>query len=111
MKMNIHQVAKVGCAVLLSLSMAGCAVMQGKSTPSQYTTDAGITTQIKAKFVQSDVLSAPTVHVETQNGVVQISGFVTNRTQIAEATQIAQSVSGVRSVVNDLMISKRRNVR
>lgn len=111
MKTNFHGMTKVCCAVLLSLSMAGCAVMQGKSTPSQYTTDAGITTQIKAKFVQSDVLSAPTVHVETQNGVVQISGFVTNKAQIAEATHIAQSVDGVRNVVNDLMISKRRNIR
>ncbi len=111
MKMNMQGMTKVFCGMLLALSMTGCAVMQGKSTPSQYTTDAGITTQIKAKFVQSDVLSAPTVHVETQNGVVQISGFVSKRAQIAEATQIAQSVKGVRSVVNDLMISKRRNAR
>lgn len=111
MKTNVRGMTKIFCAVLLSFSMAGCAIMQGKSTPSQYTTDAGITTQIKAKFVQSDVLSAPTVHVETQNGVVQISGFVSNKAQISEATAIARSVQGVRDVVNDLMISKPRNLR
>jgi hyperosmotically inducible protein len=85
--------------------LSGCAIVQGKSSPSQYSSDAAATTAIKAKLIQSDITSASNIHVETQNGVVQMSGFVSNSTQSAEAQRLASSVSGVKSVINDLVIS------
>ena len=94
---------------LLSLCLMSCAVIQGKSTPTEYTSDAAITTQIKSKFVGSDMLSAGAVNVTTQNGVVQLSGFVSNNAQIAEAVKLAQEVKGVRRVVNSIVVDKSRH--
>lgn len=95
-------------SVLFScLLIAGCSILQGKSTTSQYATDSGITTQIKTKLVQSDMLSAPNIHVETQNGVVQLSGFVSNAQQVQEAQNIAYSINNVKGVVNDLVIAPK----
>ena len=90
---------------ILSIFLSGCSIFQGKSSPNQYASDAAATTQIKSKLIGSDIVSAPNIHVETQNGVVQLSGFVSNNAQVREAGQIARSVSGVKSVVNDLVIS------
>lgn len=93
---------------VLLFFLASCAIMQGKSSPSDYTSDTGITTQIKAKLVQSDMVSAPNIHVETQNGIVQMSGFVSSTAQVNEAERIARSVNGVKGVVNDLVVQSRK---
>jgi hyperosmotically inducible protein len=91
--------------VILSLCLSGCAVFQGKSSPDQYTSDAAATTQIKSKLIGSDIVSAPNIHVETQNGVVQLSGFVSNYAQVREAEQLARSVNGVKRVINNLVVA------
>jgi hyperosmotically inducible periplasmic protein len=102
----LKQMMKNSLMVLALLGfLSGCAIVQGKSSPSQYSNDAAATAAIKAKLIQSDITSASNIHVETQNGVVQMSGFVSNKTQSAEAQRLASSVSGVKSVINDLVIS------
>lgn len=100
-------------AVILSLvfSLQGCAVIQGKSTPPQYASDAAATTAIKAKLLQSDITSAPNIHVETQNGVVQMSGFVSTRGQVQEAQQLALTTNGVKQVINDLVVTPHRHYK
>lgn len=101
-------VTKFFLILLVSCMFSGCAIFQGKSTPQQYSQDTAITTTIKTKFVQSDMISAPTIHVETQNGIVQLTGFVSSRAQVREAQQIAQSTQGVRGVVNSIIVQPRR---
>ncbi len=95
----------------LFVAIQGCAIIQGKSTPPQYANDAAITTTIKAKLLQSDITSAPNIHVETQNGVVQMSGFVSSRAQVKEAQQIAVTTQGVQNVINDLVVLPRNRYR
>jgi hyperosmotically inducible protein len=102
---------KYAIVILLSFILSSCAIFQGKSTPQQYTNDTAITTQIKSKFVGSDMVSAPSIHVETQNGVVQLSGFVSSGAQVQEAERIARSVDGVKNVVNDLVVSPAKRYK
>ncbi len=102
---------KYALIVVFSLFLGGCAIVQGKSSPNQYASDAAATTQIKSKLVGSDIVSAPNIHVETQNGIVQLSGFVSNYAQVREAEQLARSVQGVKGVVNDLVISPKSRYR
>ena len=90
-------------ASFLSLSVS-CSVLQGKSTPAQYANDANITTQVKARLAQSDMLPALNIHVETQNGIVQMSGFVSNHVQVGEAQRIASAVPEVRGIINDIVV-------
>lgn len=89
----------------------GCAIIQGKSTPPQYANDSAITATIKAKLLQSDITSAPNIHVETQNGIVQMSGFVSSRAQVNEAQQLALTTKGVQNVINDLVVVPHRHYR
>jgi len=44
--------------------------------------------------------------VETYKGVVQLSGFVGSQTDIDKAGKIAQSVTGVASVKNNMILKK-----
>lgn len=98
-------------AVLLASSLQGCAILQGKSSPPQYANDSAITATIKAKLLQSDITSAPNVHVETQNGIVQMSGFVSTYAQVREAQSLAETTGGVHNVINDLVVAPHRHYR
>ncbi|HEX5374341.1 MAG TPA: BON domain-containing protein [Aquabacterium sp.] len=91
-------------AVLALLVMPGCAVTRGQSTVGEYIDDAGITTQIKAKLVESKLVDAAAVKVETLNGEVILSGFAKNEEERAIAGRLASETKGVRSVKNALLV-------
>jgi len=66
-------------------------------------TDSFITAKIKGKFIQQKLfgdkdISAMNIIVETNNGVVTLSGTADDQNQIDNAIKIAKSVSGVKSV-------------
>jgi hyperosmotically inducible protein len=69
--------------------------------------DGVITTQVKAKLVADSRTDAYKINVETQGGVVQLSGFVDNDEAKRTAGDVARSVSGVRDVDNDLEIRQK----
>ncbi|HSW12026.1 MAG TPA: BON domain-containing protein [Solimonas sp.] len=64
--------------------------------------DAAITTKVKAALVREKDLSAMDINVETENGVVQLAGFVDRKEQIDRASKVVSRVKGVKSVKNDL---------
>lgn len=66
--------------------------------------DAAITAKVKAAIVREKNLSALEVNVETENGVVQLGGFVDTKDQIDRAGKVAGKVKGVKSVQNDLKL-------
>jgi osmotically-inducible protein OsmY len=66
--------------------------------------DASITATIKGKYLVDDTLKGLQIDVDTEQGVVKLSGKVQNDTAKELATQIAQSVEGVVSVDNQLTI-------
>ncbi|MCS7199113.1 MAG: BON domain-containing protein [Caldimicrobium sp.] len=69
--------------------------------------DAIITTKIKAKLVEDPLTKARKIDVDTVNGVVTLTGFVDSEEEIRRAIEIAQSVPGVKKVVNNLKVGKR----
>lgn len=85
-------------------SVAGCAVTRDQSTVGQYVDDTAITTQVKAKFAESPVVSAMAISVETLNGVVQLSGFAKNDTERNAAGSIARDVPNVKAVRNNIVV-------
>lgn len=66
--------------------------------------DSAITAKIKANILKEEGLKGLQISVETHKGVVQLSGFVDNKTQIVRAEEIAQSIRGVKSVRNSLVV-------
>ncbi|KAA8999414.1 molecular chaperone OsmY [Affinibrenneria salicis] len=82
--------------------------LQVKDNESQsvgaYAGDAVTTSKIKAKLLADDIVPSRNVRVETNEGVVQLSGSVENAAQSARAESLAKAIDGVKSVKNDLTI-------
>ena len=58
--------------------------------------DGVITTKVKAALLADSGVKSSDISVVTRDGVVQLSGFVDNQTQIDRATEVAQGVEGVK---------------
>lgn len=103
MRINQMLIAAVTAAASLT-ALPGCAVTRDQSTVGEYIDDATITTKVKAVLAKDPDVKAYQVNVETQSGVVQLSGFVDSETSIRRAGELARQVTGVRSVKNDIRV-------
>ena len=93
---------KLTALVLMSaLAFAGAARAE---SAGQYVDDAAVTAKIKADFIADGSLHAASVSVNTDHGVVQLTGAVDTPADYALAAEDAGKVSGVRSVTNMLTI-------
>lgn len=91
-------------ATTLGLLFAmGCASDGTQSSLGETIDDTVITARVKTALVADDDLSASEINVETFRGEVQLSGFVSESSDIARATEVASDVPGVVSVRNDLV--------
>jgi hyperosmotically inducible protein len=72
----------------------------------EFVDDTWITTKIKAMLLKDAPGDSLDVKVETEDGVVQLSGFVDSGLQASRAAEIASSVKGVKRVINDLVVRK-----
>ena len=88
----------------LTIIGSGCAVGRGQETVGGYVDDTGITTAVKAKFVEDKTVAASSISVETLNGTVQLSGFAKTTAEKAQAETIARGVKNVKSVRNDIVV-------
>ena len=75
----------------------------------QYIDDATITAKVKASLLSDSVLKSTNVSVETNQGVVQLSGAVSTKDQETEAVQATNKVSGVKSVKDLLVVQPSAN--
>ena len=66
--------------------------------------DTAITTKVKGAVLAEPGLKTLKIDVDTKNGVVTLTGTVDNPSLKERATQVAQNVSGVRSVVDNLVV-------
>jgi len=66
--------------------------------------DASITATIKGKYLVDDTLKGLDISVDTEQGVVTLTGPVQSDTAKELATQIAQGVEGVVRVDNQLTV-------
>jgi osmotically-inducible protein OsmY len=96
--------AVVVMAVLLLVSSASL-VLAGST--GDVIDDSLITTKVKSSFVADSTVSALDISVETNQGVVTLTGLVTNETERQRAVQIARETSGVKQVDAKNLIVKR----
>lgn len=90
-------------AILLA-SLLGCAGTPTKEGTGEYVDDTVITTKVKAAIFNEPSLKSAEINVETFKGTVQLTGFVSSRTDINKAVEVARGVSGVTSVRNDMRL-------
>jgi hyperosmotically inducible protein len=99
-----HAVTAMSLSVLLGGPLYGCASTPEHKSTGQYIDDAAITTKVKAKLLDDSITEGLKVDVNTDRGMVQLSGFVESENQRERAYQLAQGVAGVQSVRNDLIV-------
>jgi hyperosmotically inducible protein len=66
--------------------------------------DSMITTKVKAAIVAEPTLSAMPIKVKTNDGVVTLSGTIDTPDKAERAKQLAQTVDGVKTVNNELVV-------
>ena len=66
--------------------------------------DSGITTDVKTSLAADEVVSAYQIDVDTDDGVVTLTGTVDSSAAKMQAVQIAQMTSVVREVVDHLEV-------
>jgi len=94
-------------AVFLAVTMAtalGCAGTATRESTGEFFDDAAITTKVKAAILNQPPLSVFEIKVDTFKGNVKLSGLVKSQANIDRAIEVARSVSGVKSVKNDMQL-------
>jgi hyperosmotically inducible periplasmic protein len=85
------------------LLIAGCQSTTGK-TAGQTINDASISTAVQMKLSRDRLSNFPRIDVDTERGVVNLSGVVETEAQRVQAARLAQQVEGVVKVNNNLEI-------
>jgi osmotically-inducible protein OsmY len=68
--------------------------------------DELITSTIRAQFARDPHVDAGDIDVDTYRGTVALSGYVDDRDEIHRAVKIALATPGVRTVRNDMRVSR-----
>jgi len=91
-------------AVLFVLN--GCQAMTG-ATMGQNIDDGTLTSSVKSQLAADKLVTLTRVGVETNNGIVYLTGEVETGEQKSRVGSVASQVEGVRQVVNNLQVIKR----
>ena len=96
---------KADAATAPSASTQNHSAMTNHATKTgEAVSDAAITTKVKAKFATDKLVSATNIHVDTDNGVVKLSGTAKSQDEAMKAADIARSTDGVTSVDNAIKV-------
>ena len=79
---------------------------RGGVSTSPTAPDAALTSKVKAKLLSDDMLSAMKIDVDSEDGVVYLSGVVDSADQKRKAVELAQNTEGVRRVEDNLKVGQ-----
>lgn len=89
---------------LASLAVAGCKSSNPERTASGAYSDSRTTSHVKSALDKSPTYKYPGVNVSTFDGIVSLGGFVNTEAQKHEAADITRGVTGVRSVIDTIVV-------
>jgi hyperosmotically inducible periplasmic protein len=95
------EVTRTGTVVRDKAKDAGEAMMNAA-------TDTRITAAVKTRLVSESGLAGLSISVATANGVVTLSGDVTDVAQVSKAVETALKVDGVTRVVSKLQVTAQK---
>lgn len=75
-----------------------------KSTINNIVPDSTITTALKGKYLLDNHIKGLDIHIETTNGIVTLTGKVSNKTLVERAIEIARNTNGVKEVISNIEI-------
>jgi osmotically-inducible protein OsmY len=98
-------VAALIAALLLVVATFAATRAQAQGTPGS--ADFSISKRVESALAQDPALRNLEIYVETQDGVVDLTGFVRSLEQAAKAGDLARAVRGVTAVRNGLRLADR----
>ena len=102
----IRAFKKLTAAVAFLLLIAGCQAMTGE-TAGQNIDDGTLTTYVKTQLAGGRLNTLSRVGVETNNGIVVLTGEVETAAEKSRAETVASQVKGVKRVIDNLQVIKR----
>ena len=79
-------------------------IKANKDRDARVVADSGITTKVKTALLTEKGIPSTAISVETYEGTVQLSGFVTTAAIKEHAGKVTAGVSGVTEVKNSLVV-------
>jgi len=95
-------------SLLLATGLSGCSSTPYRESTGEFFDSSLITAKIKAKLVDDKITGGFSIKVSTYKGVVYLTGFVDSDAEKAQATTIANSVSGVLGIENGLVVRTKK---
>ena len=102
----IRAVKRLAVTLALLFFMTGCQALTGQ-TMGESVDDSYITSSVKTQLASDKLVSLTRVEVETNNGIVYLTGQVETAEQRSHIGSLASQVKGVKKVVNNLQVIKR----
>ena len=99
--------AWIAAAMLVAATFAAGLGQAQESKDAPPSADAAITRRVESALAKDPFLRRQHIYVETQDGVVNLSGFVRSLDDIAKAAELAREVRGVSAVRNGLRVANR----
>jgi BON domain-containing protein len=105
---NLSLRSVLAAPILIGILFTGCARVASEPPQprgfGEALHDAGITTSVKLSLAFEPGVSAMEVHVNTNRGVVTLSGEVSTEAERQLAAKVAEDAANVKEVVNDLRV-------
>lgn len=101
----LRVIKRLAGTLVVLFFMTGCQAMTGQ-TMGETIDDSYITGAVKTQLASDKMVSLTRVEVETNNGVVYLTGQVQTAEQKSHVGSLASQVGGVKKVVNNLQVIK-----
>ncbi len=88
--------------LMVAAGQFACSAMREARTAEQQTADAAITHRVEAALLSAPNIYAQHIDVDTERGVVWLSGWVYSTDELQGAVRTSARVAGVQRVVNEL---------
>jgi len=102
----IRAFKRLAITLVVLFFMTGCQAMTGQ-TMGENIDDSYITGAVKTQLASDKLVSLTRVEVETNNGIVYLTGQVQTAEQRSHIGSLASQVKGVKRVVNNLQVINR----
>jgi len=102
----LRAIKRLAVTLVVLFFMTGCQAMTGQ-TMGESIDDSYITGAVKTQLASDKMVSLTRVEVETNNGVVYLTGQVQTAEQKSHIGSLASGVKGVKRVVNNLQVISR----
>jgi osmotically-inducible protein OsmY len=98
----MHTLSKLAAGLLVSFLLVGGAA--AAESPGKAVSDSWITTKVKGEFAKDKQVAGIHIHVKTVGGVVTLTGKAKSQAEVDRATEDANKIEGVKSVVNNIEV-------